>query len=217
MRCLKNPRRNPRLVQAADCLERVCEINMTVIANLLNALNELYPKRFGKSGMEQFLIHHLDSVEYLEADKDEEVQDYRESAMLTEMPYVARKDVEGIVRKIADLDDGNRRVMESGFYVEKLVSNAVLLLMTLHADYGFSEIRILRVMERWRNGTIVNGEEWLAQRVEFERDRAKDRRAIEDILLEQTKKPKTTVREQMDARRGLEALKAYQDEIKKGE
>lgn len=216
MRCLKNPRRKPRLVQAANCLERCCEINMTVIANLLNALNELYPKRFGKSGMEQFLIHHLDSVEYLEADKDVEVQDYRESAMLVEMPYVVRKDVEGIVRKIAALDAGNRKVMESGFYVEKLVSNAVLLLMTLHADYGFSEIRILRVMERWRNGAIANGEEWLARRVEFERDRAKDRRAIEDILLEQAKKPRTTVREQLDARRELEALKAYQDGVKNG-
>lgn len=217
MKCLKNPRRNPKLLRAVDFYEQACNINLTVIANLLWALHELYPKRFDRNGMEHFLINFMDSVRYLEADDDVDVQEYRKAAILEAMPYVTPADAASLLRRLASLDEKNSAVMQSEFHVEGLVSNTLLLLMTLHADYGFGERRIGRVMDKWCGGTIENGEEWLAANLDFEHDRAKDRRAIEDKLLAaNVRKTRSTVREQLDARRELEALKAYQDGVKNG-
>ena len=216
MKCLKNPRRNPRLLSAAACYEQACNINIVLIANLLDTLHELYRGSFGRTGMERYINAFIDTVHWLEADDDSEVREYRLSAVLAEMPYVTKDKAREILCKVSSqLSTKTREVLAVPVYEDGLVENTVLMLSTLYDDFGFRRKRICDVMARWVEGGITDGDAWLAEHMDFRSDPESDRRDIIDKLLRAKKKaPRTTLREQIEARRGLEALKAYQDDVR---
>lgn len=217
MKCLKNPRRNPKLMNSVEQYSEACNINVMLIANFLDALRALYPKRFGKTGCENYLSHFKDSVKWLEADGDSEIRDYRMNSLLKDMPYVTVDLATNILKTLCELAAAeDRRVLCRPEYVGGLLENIVLLLATLHEDYGFGEMRIGVVISRWLEGQIRDGDKWLAENFDYISDPAADRRYMEDALLERkNRKNRVTVREQLDARRELEALKAYQQEVSK--
>lgn len=216
MKCLKNPRRNPKLLSAAACYEQACNINIVLLANLLDTLHELYRGSFGRTGMERYINAFIDTVHWLEADDDSEVREYRLSAVLAEMPYVTREKARDILRKVSlQATAKDREVLMIPEYEAGLIENTILMLATLYDDFGFRRKRICDVMARWADGTITDGDAWLAERLDFKTDPESDRRDIIDKLLRAKKKaPRTTLREQMQARRELEALKAYQDDVR---
>lgn len=216
MKCLKNPRRNPRLLNAVTCYEQACSINTMMIANLLNALHELYKGSFGRAGMERYLSAFIDNVHWLEADNDSEVREYRMSALLAEMPYVTQEKAKELLRTVAlQATAKDRQVLNAPAYEAGLTENVVLMLATLYDDFGFRRKRICDVMARWAEGTIADGDGWLRERLDFRSDPEADRRDIVDVLLRAKKKaPRTTLQEQIQARRDLEALKAYQDDVR---
>ena len=216
MKYTKNPRRAPKLVQAADYYEQACNINVMLIANFLSALNELYPKQFGKTGKEHFLANFMDSVKWLEAGGDSDIREHRISEIFDDMPYVTDKIAMGILKTLSRLaSPSDRRVFCRPEYVGGLIENTVLMLATLKEDYGFGEKRIGKVVEKWLAGQINDGSEWLSANVGYESDSEKERKAMIDNLLAEKEKRKDTisVREQIEIRRQLEALKAYQSEV----
>lgn len=216
MKCLKNPRRNPRLLNAVTCYEQACNINTMMIANLLNALHELYKGSFGRTGMERYLSAFINNVHWLEADNDSEVREYRMNALLAEMPYVTPEKAKELLHAVALQSPAkDRQVLNAPAYEAGLIENIVLMLATLYDDFGFRRKRICDVMVRWAEGTISDGDSWLRERLDFRSDPEADRRDIIDTLLRGKKKaPRTTLQEQMQARRELEALKAYQDDVR---
>lgn len=217
MNCLKNPRRDPRLINAVNCYEMACNVNVMCLANFLESLHELFPKQFGKTGMQRYLKDFIDSVLYLEADNDSEVREHRMAGILHEMPYITKNLAGSILKTLASQATAkDRAVLSSPEYRAGLVENIIMMIATLHSDYGFGEERIKRVIARWVNGKIGDGDEWLAENVDYISDPAADRRDMEDALLERkNRKNRVTVREQLDARRELEALRSYQEEIRK--
>lgn len=218
MNCFKNPRRAPKLMQAADYYEQACNINVMLIANFLSALNELYPKQFDKTGKEHFLANFMDSVKWLEAGGDSDIREHRIREIFDDMPYVTDKVALGVLKTLSRLaTPADRRVFSRPEYVDGLIENIVLMLATLKEDYGFGEKHIGKVVEKWLAGQINDGSEWLAEHVGYESNAEKERKAIIDNLLAEKNKRKDTVsvREQMEIRRELQALKAYQDEVMK--
>lgn len=215
MKCLKNPNRDPRLLNAANCYEKACDINIVLIANLLDTLHELYPGAFGRTGMERFLLKFIDNVHWLEADDDSELREYRLKSIYTGIPYITARIAEEIVLKVSSQSNAKaREVLKSPEFKSGLIENTVLMLATLHDDYGFARKRISDVAARWKEGYIADGEKWLKEHIDFHTDRESDRRdIIKKLLKSKKKKPRTTLREQMDARRDLEALKAYQEDM----
>ena len=212
MKCLKNPRRDPRLINTVKHYEQACTINVVLIANLLDALHDLYRGSFGRTGMERYLNAFIDNVHWLEADDDSEVREHRMNAILAEMPYVTKENARDILRKVSlQLSAKACEVLAVPAYEDGLIENTVLMLSTLYDDFGFRRKRICDVMARWVEGGITDGDKWLAEHMDFR----SDRRDIVDKLLKAKKKaPRTTLREQIEARRGLEALKAYQDDVR---
>lgn len=220
MKYTKNPRRAPKLVQAADYYEQACNINVMLVANFLSALAELYPKQFDKTGKEHFLSNFMDSVKWLEAGGDSDVREQRISEIFDDMPYVTDKVALGVLKTLSRLaTPADRRVFSRPEYVGGLIENIVLMLATLKEDYGFGEKRIRKVIEKWLTGRIKDGNVWLSEHVGYESNAEEERKAIIDSLLEEKDKRKdvVSVREQLEIRRELQALKAYQDEVRMNE
>lgn len=218
MKYTKNPRRAPKLVQAANYYEQACNINVMLIANFLSALEELYPKKFDKTGKESFLTNFMDSVKWLEAGGDSDVREQRISEIFDDMPYATDKVALGVLRTLSRLATAeDRRVFRRPEYVGGLIENIVLMLATLKEDYGFGKKRIGKVIEKWLTGQIKDGNVWLSEHVGYESDAEKERKAIIDNLLAEKGKrgERVSVREQIEIRRELQALKAYQDEVMK--
>lgn len=218
MNCFKNPRRCPKLMQAADYTEQACNINVMLIANFLSALEELYPKQFGKTGKERFLSNFMDSVKWLEAGGDSDVREQRISEIFDDMPYATDKVALGVLKTLSRLaTPADRRVFSRPEFVGGLIENIVLMLATLKEDYGFGEKRIGKVIEKWLTGQIKDGSEWLVEHVGYASDAEKERKAIIDNLLAVKEKrgERVSAREQIEIRRELQALKAYQDEVMK--
>lgn len=220
MKCLKaNPHRNLKLMNAVELCDRACNINIVLIANFLETLRKLYPERFGKRALQNFLTRFMGSVKYLEADDDTEVREYRMDKMLNDMPYISKTLAEVILKELSGLCRGKDLVvLKSPFYKAGLVENIVLMLATLHYDYGYGESRINAVITAWCKGTITEAAAYMQTEVDYINDPEQDKREIEKKLLDtREKKERVTVREQFDARRELEALKKYQEEICRGE
>lgn len=215
MKCLKNPNRDPRLLNAANCYEKACDINIVLIANLLDTLHELYPGAFGRTGMERFLSRFIDNVHWLEADNDSELREYRMKSILTDIPYITKPLAEEIVLKVSSqLNAKLKDVLRSPEFKGGLVENVILMLATLHDDYGFARKRINDVAKRWKDGYIAEGDKWLKEHIDFRTDRESDRRDIIEKLKKSKKKaPRTTAREELDVRKELAALKAYQEDM----
>lgn len=216
MKCLKNPRRHPKLINAVECYERACNINIVLIANFLEALHELYPKDFGRTGKVRFLDNFMQSVKYLEADNDTEVREYRMGKMLEELPYVTKAIAADILKTVAlQAIAKDRDVLDFPEFRAGLIENIILLLATLHEDFGFGEKRIGCVIERWKLGRISDAEQYMRDHLDYISDPVQDRRDMEDKLLDRrSTKIRSTAREQLDARRDLAALRAYQEDIR---
>lgn len=216
MKCLKNPRRDPRVQNAAECYERACNVNSMLVANLLNALHALYKNDFGRTGMKRYIDAFLANVKWLQADDDSEVREYRLSSILREIPYISKARAKEILHKLALQSTAKDRiVLEAQAFEAGLIENIILMVSTLYDDFGFREKRIRDVITRWEQGTIGDGNAWLLEKLDFQSDPESEKREIVDILLScKRKPPRTTLREQMEARRELEALKAYQDDVR---
>lgn len=216
MNCLKNPRRNLRLVSAVNRYEEACNINVLCLSNLLESLRELYPKQFGRTGLRRYLDNFKEWVHYLKADDDSEVREYRMSGMLNDMPYISKRLADTILKALAmQASAKDRAVLSVPEYHEGLIENIVVMIATLHYDFGFGESRVKRVINKWREGKIGDGDKWLTENVDYVSDPVAERREMEDEILERKRhKLKVTVREQLDARKGLETLKKYQEAIK---
>ena len=217
MRCLKdNPRRRPRLTNAADVYEKACDINLILIANLLDTLHEVYKDTFSRPGMERFLGCFMDNVKWLEADGDSELREYRMRSTLTDIPYISEQLADEILVRLAALAPARtREVLKSPEFRSGLIENTILMMSTLWDDYGFRHKRLGKVISRWLKGEISDAEGWMKSHIDFHNDREADRKDIVDKLLKaKPKAPRISPREQIDARRELEALRAYQDDVR---
>ena len=214
MKYTKNPRRKLRLVAEVNNYSAAVNVNFTIIANLLNVLHEDYPQMFGKTGLNRFIDNFIETTNFVGKGDDAELSDYRFSNYMREAPYVTWKLADRVLDELAKLAKASDRlVLDIPGYRQAIRENVMILFMALHYDYGFGRVRTERTVAHWLNSRITEPEKWLAKHADFNYDPADDRREIENRLLARKHKDKPTLREQLDARRQLEALKAYQSEV----
>lgn len=215
MNCFKNPRRAPKLVAAANSYSAAVNVNFTIIANLLNVLREDYPKDFGKTGLNRFLDDFIATTGYVGKGDDEELSEYRFRRFMEDAPYVTWEQADRVLDELPKCaKERDRYVLMIPGYRQAIRENIMILFMTLHYDLGFGRVRMERTLEHWLNSRVTEPEEWLAKYAGFKFDPDEDRREIENRLLTRRNKDKTTLREQLDARRHMEALRAYQSEVR---
>lgn len=215
MNCLKNPRYKNR--KRAHVLARVMEINTEHIAFLLSALKKLYPKSFYPKACKEFIEDYMDTVKEFDCDNDTEMKDYKIKKYLENVPYismdVARDIFEFIRTRRNDMNTLDRRIYAEPNFVDGLTENILLLLIQLHYTNGFGADRIKATIAAWR--PIPEPFKWLEENADitFEGDDMDVWNYLKEIDDNDKIKQKrlSTAREQLDARRELEALRAYQE------
>ena len=211
MRCTKNPRLKNR--EIAKCAERALEINFEHIGILMRELHSHFTP-FSYKRIREFVADYTETV--AEFDEDPDVTEYMINSYLKDMPYLTWDKARHLIRcfgKRAKTPLDVRIFADEGF-VNIFAQNILLLLIQLHSEYGFGKKRMTELIDMLESAELDDPMTWLkGAGVELVENRNSAYELIERI--ERKDKPISTAREQLDARKQLAALKAYQSEVMK--
>lgn len=209
-----NISRNPRLKHRAQAeyAGRALELNMEHMAVMLYALNRFFPQVFPKPKCTAFFEEYGRTVAQFE---DEEERDYMIDQQLKAAPWLSWETAEALVRHFAKRAETrlDRAIYANDGFTPLFALNIIMMLIQLHCDHSFGRVRTERLINAMMTVTLPRPLEWLAEiDVHISPD---DDSAYELIKkLDRKEKPVATVREQLDARRELAALRAYQEDLK---
>lgn len=207
MRCTKNPRLKNRGI--ADCAERALEMNFEHIGILLRELHSHFTP-FSYKRIREFVADYTETV--AEFDEDPDTTEYMINSYLKDMPYLTWDKARHLIRcfgKRAKTPLDVRIFADEGF-VNIFAQNLLLMLIQLHYDHQFGEKRMSRLLDLLENADLSDPVKWLKSiNVEIVENRNSAYELIDKI--ERKGKPISTAREQLDARKQLAALKAYQE------
>ncbi|MBQ4599116.1 MAG: hypothetical protein IJB19_04330 [Clostridia bacterium] len=181
---------------------------------ILRTLHKYFMNPFSYRTCGEFVAEYTRTA--AEFDEDPETRDYMIDRCLKDIPCLRREDAWEIVRYFsrraaAPLD---RAIYAWKPYEELFVLNILLILIQLHYDHHWGEKRMTELLKLLKCADTTAPLEWLKTAgVEIA---ANDNSVYELISkIERKDKPISTAREQLDVRRQLEALKAYQSEVMK--
>ena len=209
MRCTKNPRLKNRGI--AMCAERALEINFEHIGILLRTLHK-YFRPFSYRLAREFVAEYTETVR--EFDEDSDVTDYMIDNYLKDMPYLTWDKARHLIRRFAERAETplDKKIFADKGFVNIFAQNLLLMLIQLHCGYGFGKKRMTELIETLEHTDLDGAAEWLKKAgIELVGNTECAYELIAKI--ERKDKPISTAREQLDARRQLEALKAYQSEV----
>ena len=208
MRCTKNPRLKNRGI--VMCAERALEINFEHIGILLRTLHTCFS--FSYKRTREFVAEYTETVG--EFDEDPDVTDYRINSYLEDMPYLTWDKARHLIRRFGERAKTllDAKIFADKGFVNIFAQNLLLMLIQLHCGYGFGKKRMTELIETLEHTDLDGAAEWL-KKAGIE-PVGNTECAYELIAkIERKDKPISTAREQLDARRQLEALKAYQNEV----
>jgi len=208
MRCTKNPRLKNRGI--AMCAERALEINFEHIGILLRTLHTCFS--FSYKRAREFVAEYTETVG--EFDEDPDVTDYTINSYLEDMPYLTWDKARHLIRRFGERAKTllDAKIFADKGFVNIFAQNLLLMLIQLHCGYGFGKKRMTELIEALEHTDLNGAAEWLKKAgIELEENHNCAYELIAKI--ERKDKPISTAREQLDARRQLEALKAYQSEV----
>lgn len=208
MRCTKNPRLKNRGV--AMCAERALEINFEHIGILLRTLHTCFS--FSCKRAREFVAEYTETVG--EFDEDPDVTDYMINSYLEDMPYLTWDKARHLIRRFGERAKTllDAKIFADKGFVNIFAQNLLLMLIQLHCGYGFGKKRMTELIETLEHTDLDGAAEWLKKAgIELVGNTECAYELIAKI--ERKDKPISTAREQLDARRQLEALKAYQSEV----
>lgn len=210
MNCTKNPRvKNRKIAEAAA---RALEINLEHMAIILRTLHK-YFRPFSFRLCREFVGEYTHTAS--EFDEDEEVRDHMIDSCLRDMPYLTKDRAVKIVecfgkRAEAPLD---RMIYSGSGFKNILALNVLLMLIQLHYDYHFGKKRMNELLDLLERADTSAPLAWLKMAgVELSQNDDSVYRLIDKTFRKD--KPISTAREQYDARAQLEALRAYQNEVR---
>lgn len=209
MRCTKNPRLKNRGI--AMCAERALEINFEHIGILLRTLHTCFLP-FSYKRAREFVAEYTETVR--EFDEDPDVTDYMINSYLEDMPYLTWDKARHLIRRFGERAKTllDAKIFADKGFVNIFAQNLLLMLIQLHCGYGFGKKRMTELIETLEHTDLDGAAEWLKKAgIELVGNTECAYELIAKI--ERKDKPISTAREQLDARRQLEALKAYQSEV----
>ena len=194
------------------CAERALEMNIEHMAILLRVMNKLFHP-FSFKRVREFVKDYTETV--AEFDEDPDVTEYKIDKCLEDMPYLTWERGRKLIRIFSKRKP--KTVLDGRIYKDKgfeniFAQNIILMLIQLHYDYQMGEKRMTRLLEILEHAELDGAAEWLKKAgIELVGNTECAYELIAKI--ERKDKPISTAREQLDARRQLEALKAYQNEV----
>lgn len=209
MRCTKNPRLKNRGI--AMCAERALEMNFEHIGILLRTLHTCFLP-FSYKRAREFVAEYTETVR--EFDEDPDVTDYMINSCLKDMPYLTWDKARHLIRRFGERAKTllDAKIFADKGFVNIFAQNLLLMLIQLHCGYGFGKKRMTELIETLEHTDLDGAAEWLKKAgIELVGNTECAYELIAKI--ERKDKPISTAREQLDARRQLEALKAYQSEV----
>lgn len=210
MRCTKNPRLKNRGI--AMCAERALEMNFEHIGILLRTLHK-YFHPFSYRLAKEFVGEYTETVK--EFDEDPDVTDYMINSYLKDMPYLTWERARHLIRRFAERAETplDKKIFADKGFVNIFAQNLLLMLIQLHCGYGFGAKRMTELLILLERADTSEPLAWLKMAgVEL----VEDRNCAYELIdkLDRKDKPIATAREQFDARRHIEALRAYQSEVR---
>lgn len=209
MNCTKNPRLKNRGI--AEAASRALEINLEHMAIILRTLHK-YFHPFSFRLCREFVGEYTNTA--AEFDEDEEVRDHMIESCLRDMPYLTKERAVKLVERFGERAETplDRRIYSDSGFKNILALNVLLMLIQLHYDYGFGTKRMNELLILLERADTSEPLAWLKMAgVELSQNDDSVYRLIDKTFRKD--KPISTLREQLDARRQLEALKAYQSEV----
>lgn len=193
------------------------DINAEHLCRLIYLLMNDPKAVFFNSRARQFIEKYIEYVQYVQADNDKEVRRYRFNELLRDCPYISysRADI------ILTCQEGFAPIYEKPLYINKalrddLIDNIILALLVLHYEFGFGEMRIARYCTLWSQCGYAPAVEWVEKRLGIT-ILGNTKQDVYDWLQATTpeKQKAATLQEQKQAKAGLEALRKYQQEVRK--
>ena len=210
MRCTKNPRLKNR--ETAMFAERALEINFEHMGIILRTLHKYFMNPFSYKRAREFVAEYTETVR--EFDEDPDVTDYMINSYLEDMPYLTWDKARHLIRRFGERAKTllDAKIFADKGFVNIFAQNLLLMLIQLHCGYGFGKKRMTELIETLEHTDLDGAAEWLKKAgIELVGNTECAYELIAKI--ERKDKPISTAREQLDARRQLEALKAYQSEV----
>lgn len=211
--------RNPKLKKMNQkiYLQRALTVNIKLMASLLYTLHKEFPAYFTRPKMREYIEAHADTVEMLRCGEDKELRQYKVAQMLKECEYIGYSTSEMILKRFRERDSANEQYYRDNKSLYE--DNILLMLLTLHYDFKFGRKRMTQLVLKWGCIEYPDVIEWLADYVDahLADTDLELYKAVDDLnKMRKKKEPAASLREELDAKRHLEALKAYQDDIMKG-
>jgi hypothetical protein len=214
MKCLKNPRYKHR--NKAEYLGRAMEINTEHIAFLLRTCRKLWPKTFSKKICAEYIMDYMDTVKEFNEYGEADIKEYEIAKYLKDMPYVTWDTARMIYARLRSrtMNRLDAALYDEPTFIDSFTENILLMMIQLHYSNGIGPTRMLKIVESWT--WFDKPFEWLESElgVSFEGDSYDVYKFLEEADRAKKKRSLATLREQLDAKRSLEALKKYQDEVK---
>lgn len=210
-----NVARNPRYKARAevDLLKALAIVNGKHLCRLLYVI--LSDSRYGwhKANGKEFLNKLVENAEYIESEGDQEVRAYRLESMLKDVSYIDYRRAESVLSCQEGFEKGENKFI----YIDRscrklLVENIILMLLTLHFDFGFHEKRILRIMTEWSKCGKTDCMEWVEKRLKVNIKESPRSELYEKLEATTPKKKRTTLQEQKQAKAGLEAFRRWTED-----
>ena len=212
MNCLKNPRIKVR--EQVRYAQRALELNMGHMGILLYSLNRYFPQVFSRPVCRDFFGEYTHTVEQF--GEDEEARDYMIEQYIKDKPWLSWEIAKRLVRHFGERAETrlDKAIYANNGFLPLFSMNLLMMMIQLHTDYSFARVRMERLTEAMMTTDYPDPIAWLGELgVQFAED---DNSGYELIqMLGRKAKPAATLREQLDARRDLEALRAYQEEVRK--
>ena len=215
-----NANKNPKLKnrQKADILGRLMFLNAEHLALLLHTLRKVYPYEWYPAKIRKYINDFSDTVSTFECNNDSERKQALIDGHIKDVPYINYPRVNEayrtlIMRAESELD---KAIYHERINAEMLVENMLLMLMTLHYDYGYGQKRISRIIDAWAADRLREPLTWLdkvadAQLLDTAETRYEAFEYVQRLNRDKKRGVQVSAKEEAEARRKLEAMKKYQE------
>lgn len=213
---MKNPRIKKMLQK--QYLQQALLINGEHIASLLYVLHANYAM-FTKKECQKFINDHADTVEMLDCNGDKLLREHKVNGLLEDCKgYVSVDIASEIIEAFITKTNDKQKLKYYKENKELYTDNILIMLLTLHYDFGFGTKRMNVIIRAWKNLTTPPAAimEWFESYVDahIADTDAELYKAVDDLKRQKKRAvPKVTVQEEFEARRKLEALRAYQERM----
>lgn len=221
---MKALRANPRMRHRDKALklEELFRLNLVHMGMLLRACNKLMPQLFSREKCAAFVGEYTETAAEYDCGDDDDLRDRRIKELIEDVPYITREKVREMLKVIAMKSDRRAREIYSGpYFFEMLGENLLLMLMQAHYSYAVGAKRFERVFAAMLMADPAGALEWLEETIgtQIESDPEEIYGTIKMLAdhRKRERKAQATAKEQFQARRELEALKKYQDEVRDSE